>query len=289
MILRWIQQLANQQYEEPLAIQKMYQSKNKKLRLPYSLYQDVIASIRQLSINLQKNEIERQSLEKLRRDWVAGVSHDIKTPLTYITGYSSMLLSKDYQWTSEEQSQFVQEIHSKGLHIQELIQDFSFAMQMDHSTIPLKKERIEMVEWLRRIVADLSNIPQAKDQELSFESPHDQLFSMLDTKMMKRALQNIIVNAIVHNPPDTKILIQFQVESQHIMIRITDNGIGMDEETQQQLFERYYRGTSTQTKSDGTGLGMSIAKQLIHAHSGVIHVESTIAKGTSIKITLPVN
>ena len=103
---------------------------------------------------------------------------------------------------------------------------------------------------------------------------------------MHRAFSNLLVNSIVHNPPGTKITVQL-AEGQMAEIQIADNGSGMDEEDTKHLFDRYYRGTSTDTHVGGTGLGMAIVKQIITAQGGSVQVESEPGKGTVFLVRLP--
>ncbi len=107
--------------------------------------------------------------------------------------------------------------------------------------------------------------------------------------MFERMLDNLIYNAIKHNPPGTKISITMEENDQGNKLRIViqDNGIGMDEETLKHLFSRYYRGTNTDEKVEGTGLGMNIAMQIAKLHKGTLIVESKEQVGTSVVIDFP--
>lgn len=109
----------------------------------------------------------------------------------------------------------------------------------------------------------------------------------IDPQLFRRALQNLITNALVHNPEDTavEISIQSRMDDQvHIFIR--DNGVGMEKDEIEKLFSRYYRGTNTREKSEGTGLGLAIACQIITLHGGEITVKSQPGKGTEFKISI---
>jgi signal transduction histidine kinase len=102
-------------------------------------------------------------------------------------------------------------------------------------------------------------------------------------------LDNLIFNAIKHNPDNTTITISTAIKSDHVLITIQDDGIGMDEETQKNLFDRYYRGTNTTEKTEGAGLGMSIAKAICELHKGHIEVKSTPHEGTAIILHIPLS
>ncbi|MCL6627949.1 MAG: ATP-binding protein, partial [Alicyclobacillus shizuokensis] len=131
-------------------------------------------------------------------------------------------------------------------------------------------------------------------QTVLFESEVDDLIYPLDAKWITRALDNLLVNASLHNPDGTTISVEVRPLRKDgfrypgVCIEIRDNGTGMDEETVAHLFDRYYRGTNTSEKQvRGSGLGTAIAKQLIEAHGGHISVDSALGRGTSIVVELP--
>ena len=106
--------------------------------------------------------------------------------------------------------------------------------------------------------------------------------------MFRRAIGNLVINALTHNPPETKVIIRVENDKQgNAIITVQDNGKGINEKEQSELFERYYRGTSTKEKPEGSGLGLAIAKQIIILHGGGISVNSKVNGGTEFIITLP--
>ncbi|RAL27117.1 sensor histidine kinase [Thermoflavimicrobium daqui] len=290
-LMKWIGELANGTYQEPANFHKLYHEKNGKLKYPYRLYQEVFLHMHALTKELKQAEKERKQLEEMKQNWAAGISHDLKTPLTYITGYSAMLLSTDHKWKPEEQIEFIQQIHQKSYHLQELISDLNLSFQMDYRKIPLNKVNHNIVEFVRRIIVDVINDPRAKDYHLDFCISVEKVDLAFDEKLLKRALVNLLMNSIIHNPKGTKITISVDVDSDEkkVIIIISDNGIGMDEQTVKHLFHKYYRGSSTTQSDEGSGLGMAITKQLILAHDGQIEVHSQPQVGTFFQIILPIS
>ncbi|MRN53953.1 sensor histidine kinase [Paenibacillus sp. LC-T2] len=287
-IIGWIDRLANGTYADSDAEQKIYASKEKKLKRPYHLYKELIIQLHTLSDVLEKSKQDRIQLDEMKREWIAGISHDLKTPLTYIKGYSSMMLSPQYDWTTEEKTKFLMEIEQKADHMQDLIGDLNLSFRLDEQQTPLKWEQTDLIEFVRRIVADVTNDPRAAGYNLSLETTGSHIETMLDVKLLQRALHNLILNAILHNPPGTNVTIHI-LQDTHLHIVIADDGKGMSEEGVDRLFDKYYRGTSTDILSEGTGLGMAIARQLVLAHGGDINVTSRLNEGTSISVTLPLH
>lgn len=287
-IMTWIYQLSQNNYKQPDDHMSKIVNRKGKLRMRYRLYKEVLQHLQSLSGILQANEIERSRIEEAKQEWIAGISHDLKTPLTYIRGYSALLLNEQYEWSREEASSFIREIDDKGMHMEALIQDLSLVTQLNRAdgTLPLQKTNQDIVEFTKRVVADISNNPQASSYQLHFQADMPAMYVEFDSKFMQRILQNVMMNSIIHNPKHTDIYVQIADAGEHAVIRITDNGVGMPSHMVEQLFQQYYRGTTTDTSSDGTGLGMAIVQKLVQAHNGTVTVESKLTEGTTFTILL---
>lgn len=287
IIMKWINQLAYENFSQFRESEQMYTWKGK-LKMRYRLYQEVFTQLEEMRLQLEKAKVERAQVEIAKRDWMAGISHDLKTPLTYIKGYSTLLLNLDYDWSNKEQHKFIQEIHDKGTHMEQLVQDLSLAIRFDGSQkVPIYRSTKNIVKFVQHMLADMSNELHAEQHHFELQTAIEEIRIAFDAHLLKRALINIYMNSILHNKDSTNILTLIDQDKQHVIIHIRDDGKGMTEETKQNIFNRYYRGTTTDQPSEGTGLGMAIVKQLIEAHDGSIRVESALHKGTTFTITLP--
>ncbi len=268
--------------------QKLYGYGNK-LKARYFLYRELISDIGMLSRQLRAVEQERSRLEEAKTNWIAGVSHDLKTPLSYITGYSSLLLEHGKTWTSAETEKFLHEIHDKSVVISDLIGDLNLSFKMDamSTTYPLTKKHFDLVDFSKNLLADIASGPKAARHEFSFNSNVDSISIYADEKLIYRAFQNIVMNAVTHNPQNTSIELGVfhDTDSGQLSVMVTDSGVGMSEGTVKNLFHRYYRPNESENVSGG--LGLSVAKSIIEAHDGRIGVKSEIGVGTSIEIVLP--
>ncbi|GIP37165.1 hypothetical protein J31TS4_04450 [Paenibacillus sp. J31TS4] len=240
-----------------------------------------------LTYQLNAAEKERNDLEETRKNWTSGVTHDLKTPLSYIKGYAAMLRS-EHQWSEEERKEFAKIIEEKSLYMEQLIDDLSVVYEFDKMQIPLNSRTINLVAFLEHVLEDLRQYPMANDYpiHLNVKDEGDHFLSF-DQTLLKRALENFIMNAIYHNPRETTITVSIETIEGSTLIEIKDDGIGMDARTIQQLFHQYYRGTTTDRPHLGSGLGMSIAKQFIEKQGGQIKVESEPNRGTKITILFP--
>ena len=145
----------------------------------------------------------------------------------------------------------------------------------------MKRENI--VDIIRESVIDILNNPVYEDRNINIDYDSETIYMNCDKIYIKRALNNFIFNALVHNPKDTKIDINVS-EKSGILIEIEDNGNGIKEKELECLFDRYYRATNTGESHKGSGLGMAISKEIVEFHNGNIEVFSEVSKGTRIII-----
>lgn len=290
-MMNWIQKLASGDYSEPTIKRK---GKGKNLPKLFKVYQEVLESLAHLTIVLQRNEVEHKRLERTREDWITGISHDLRTPLSSVKGYADLLVSQNYAWSEKETRNFGHIISEKAAYMEGLIEDLSLTYRLRNNAVPLHSKPENVVEILRRAVIDLVNHPQSEGQIVQFANDVENVMYPLDVKWFKRAFDNLLANASLHNPVGTTITLEVKSTPKEgfryneVSIFISDNGVGMDDDTVRHLFDRYYRGTNTCDKeAKGTGLGSAIAKQLIEAHGGTISVESRLGHGTTIIVKLP--
>ncbi|MFJ7890868.1 sensor histidine kinase [Lysinibacillus xylanilyticus] len=239
-----------------------------KLKKKFKLFQPVDESINNLSKRLSSNERQIKHAEQLREEWITGLSHDLKTPLSSIYGYSTMLASEDYEWTKEEMRVFATTMQEKATYMDALIRDLTYTYQLKNRAIQLEKVLIPLNVWL----------PQLADEQVSVKVYGDVILEA-DELLLKRILDNLVTNAKKYTPDGTKVNVEAQNMGQEIMLTIADQGPGIPQEELDNLFERYYRGTNTTDDTTGTGLGLAITKQLIDLHDGTISVQSG-AEGT---------
>ncbi|WP_258297349.1 sensor histidine kinase [Paenibacillus peoriae] len=278
-VIKWIGNIATGEFQAPLSELELPEGKkNQKnsYKLPYQLYKEVFEQMNILSAQLRSNEEERVELEKRKQQWVAGVSHDLKTPLSYIEGYAAMLTTQEYDWSDEERRSFSMSISEKVTEMKQLIQDLNASMQLKESPLPIQLEKEDIVEFLRSTVIDIANHPSAEQYEFSFTSMEAACIMPFDSKLLGRALQNFLINAIIHNPPGTHVSMEVSKANDKLHISIEDDGIGMNPNEYMQV-------------SHFQGHGIPIAKSFIEAHNGTLHILSGSKAGTRMEISLPLN
>lgn len=287
-IMNWIGDLGKGVYEDGHYKHSVIMTKKGKLKKKYRIYKELITTLTQLTETLEQNKQARIQASKVRDEWISGLSHDLKTPLASIGGYAEMLQSDQYSWSESEVRTFSATIAEKAQYMKQLLEDLTLTYQLRSDAFPIAKENVEINEQIRRTVIHYVNGPAGQQYQFVFQPYEGSVIAAVDPKWFQRIMENLLENALKYNPPETTVTVSIRKLDQHLlMIMIEDDGVGMDNETLNRLFERYYRGTNTSSSNNGTGLGMAITKKLIELHGGSIKVKSELGKGTYIRILLP--
>ncbi|MDQ0230400.1 sensor histidine kinase [Metabacillus malikii] len=286
----WLERMGMKQYEEVLTEkerQKIFR-KNGKVRIRYRLYLEVINAFYKMAERLSASEKEKIRLEKTREEWMTGISHDLRTPLSSIQGYGHLLRSGQYTWSEKELIDIGDTIVEKSDHMLRLVEDFTLAFRIKNNAFSLSLEKHEINDLVHEIVNKFRKDLTLQDYQFDFYPYKEPIFICADVKWFERMLNNIIFNSIKHNPARTRIIISITTNNdEQVVLKISDDGIGMDEQTVKNLFERYYRGINTEERSEGEGLGMNIAKGIADLHHAIIHVTSELNKGTTVEFIFP--
>ncbi|MFK4340344.1 MULTISPECIES: sensor histidine kinase [unclassified Paenibacillus] len=287
-MLSWLDALGKSVYQEPVDHRGIQRSRlgSGKWKRRYLIFADVMDSIDKLSGTLQRDQVLRQQTDSLREEWIAGITHDLKTPLVSIKGYAHLLAEPQYDWTAEEVRKFSGTMLEKSAHMDMLINDLAMSYRLKSGARPPESEEIELNSWLRETLERVGTDPFYKEEAILFRPAPVDIFVKLYTPWLERVINNLTANALLHNPPETTLTVSVisSEGSKGFTIEFADNGRGMDENTVSRLFERYYRGTNTSTTPNGTGLGMAVSKGLIEAMGGQITVDTALGKGTVIRL-----
>lgn len=250
------------------------------------IFKEVSKNINNLSLILKENELQRKEADKAKEEWIANISHDLKTPLSSIKGYAELLKGDQYEINIEEAKRYGTAILDNSNYIQELVNDLSLVYKLKNKVLPIKFKEENLINLLQESIIDLLNNSKYSNREINFNYYDDNIILDCDKKYLKRAINNFIINSLEHNSKDTIVIVSVLKKENNINIIIEDNGYGIKEEDFKNIFTRYYRGVNTSSAYNGSGLGMAIAKEVIDCHDGVINIESEVGLGTKIIIVL---
>lgn len=287
--MRWLKNIAGGKYEEPISKKgkPVRFRRSGKEKWSFRLFRDVTSSLEHLSITLKKNDAMRQVLQQTREEWITGLTHDLKTPLSSIYGYALLLESNQYNWTDCDIQQFGSVMKEKSQYMTTLIDDLSLTYQLKNNSLPAQHVNVEINHFVQKVLLQFINNPTLQNQNIEFVPSSNKIQYFIEEKWFQRIIENLLVNAVKHNNETTTVIVKLSQNANSFILSISDDGKGMDEKTKELLFERYYRGTNTEESNIGTGLGLAITKQLVHAHNGTISVDSALGKGTTIILVFP--
>ncbi len=283
------------------------------VNLPESLYFDNIVKNADLKVNIEDkdyhfiaryevfyNEIKdfagfilviqdttkEYKLEKMRKEFVANVSHELKTPITSIKSYSETLIDSDIDDQTTIKS-FLEVINSEADRMGRLVYDLLELSNYDADIVNLNLNKYSLVELCKLVVKKLDI--QLKNKKISLEIKYQEdIKAEFDYDRIEQVLVNIIVNAIKYTNEGGKIIVHVMQEDNNVLIVVEDTGIGIEEKYIKSLFTRFYRVDKARERSrGGSGLGLSIVKQIVELHNGIVYCESEVGVGTKMFVKFP--
>jgi two-component system phosphate regulon sensor histidine kinase PhoR len=240
------------------------------------------------------NDMTRlHKLENLRRDFVANVSHELKTPVTSIQGYVETLLDGALE-DQDDARRFLKIVARQTARLDAIIDDLLMLSRIELKTDPeeIGLVRVKMNEVLES--AALTCQPKAKGKRINIKIDcDDKLYVKINPNLIEQAVINLVTNAITYSSEQSSVKIAATLpgndaQKEHLMISVEDQGVGIEKEHLERLFERFYRTDKARSSANGgTGLGLSIVKHIAVAHSGSITVESEPSQGSTFTLIIP--
>lgn len=221
---------------------------------------------------------------KMRQDFTANVSHELKTPLTAISGYAELM---EAGMTDEEQVQhFSKQIRKNSGRLLTLINDIIKLSELDSREELVSLETVELSSLTKKCVDNLQVNAEKHDVNLSFDGEICKICGNVD--MLEELIINLCDNAIRYNDKNGSVLVRVRKLGESAILSVKDNGIGIPKEHQERIFERFYRVDKSRSKeTGGTGLGLAIVKHIVALHDAKIEVNSEVGKGSEISVTFP--
>lgn len=235
--------------------------------------------IRHLSEALNEAAYDLKRSERLQRDVLANVSHDLKTPLTMIKSYAEML--RDLSWDSKEKREkHLQVIIDEADRLNLLVKDITAIASLQNGNQPLNLSRFKLNRVLEEIVEKNQDMLGESGYIFKFNAKED-IYITADKEKIKRVVNNLVDNAIKYTKENAIIILNLVDLADKVKVEVADNGLGISEEDLKVIWERYQRSSENHSrKASGTGLGLSIVREIVRAHGGKCGVESELGKGS---------
>ena len=227
---------------------------------------------------------EKSALEQMRREFTANVSHELKTPLTSISGFAELI--ENGMVKSADVKNFAAKIHAESTRLLTLIGDIIMLSELDEAPDRSRFERIDLCPLIRRCVERLEPAAERAGVQLSFEGTPQTVCA--DESQLEELVYNLCDNAIRYNRLGGSVRVMLRAEDDATVLTVKDTGIGIPMESQSRIFERFYRVDKSRSKeTGGTGLGLAIVKHIAEQHHAKISLHSVVDVGTEISVAFP--
>lgn len=227
---------------------------------------------------------EKEAQEQYRREFTANVSHELKTPLTSISGIAEIIRNGIVK--PEDIPHFAGKIYDESQRLITLIGDIIKLSRLDENQVPMERETVDMLEMARNVVQQLSSVARKSGVTLVANGTHGQVQGV--RQVLGEMVYNLCENAVKYNRAGGRVWVDVQQVADHVVLRVKDTGIGIPAAEQGRIFERFYRVDKSHSKAvGGTGLGLSIVKHGAALHHATISVSSEPEQGTEITLTFP--
>jgi signal transduction histidine kinase len=249
---------------------------------------DGFHEVKLITTSLNQMLTRMKNLERSRQEFVSNVSHELKTPLTSVKVLADSLLMQENA-PSELYREFLVDIADEIDRENKIINDLLSLVKLDKTASDMNIASIKINELLELVLKRLRPIAKKSNIELIYESFRP-VIAEVDEVKLSLALSNLIENAIKYNVEDGWVRVSLNADHKYFYIKVADSGIGIPEESQDFIFERFYRVDKARSRgTGGTGLGLAIAKSAIHMHKGAIKVYSKENEGTTFTVRVPIN
>lgn len=251
---------------------------------PYRNEQDNIGGI----IIVFQDITQQHKLDNMRKEFVANVSHELKTPITTIKSYTETLM--EYENLDEELSyKFLSVIDKECDRMARIVRDLLQLSNLDYNKTKWNKVECKVDKLIEDVCLKLDLAFKEKNHKLIIDMEENLPNIIVDVDGIEQVILNVLSNAIKYTPDNGEIIVSARRNDDKIVIKVKDNGIGIPKEDINRIFERFYRVDKGRSRElGGTGLGLSIARQIVQAHNGEITLESEYNVGTEVSIALPI-
>ncbi|TAK30614.1 MAG: PAS domain-containing sensor histidine kinase [Chloroflexota bacterium] len=227
---------------------------------------------------------ERRKAEQFREEYVSLISHDLRQPLTAITGLAELLQRTLTHRGLEREAKSADVLLKSARRMNGMIQDLVESVRLESGRLELQKKPTDLAQLVSEIVERVGS--QAERARIQVEVVGTVPPALVDPERIERAVSNLVTNALKYSSPDSPVLVRLERRGGEAEVTVTDRGVGIPPDDLPYLFERFYRARTGQ-KSEGLGLGLYITRMLVEAHCGRIWVESEPGRGSSFHFTVP--
>ena len=229
-----------------------------------------------------------EETDRLRRELISNVSHDLRTPLSSMHGYVETLLLKNDRLSEEERRNYLEITRKHSLHLRRLIADLFELSKLEAAGVEPALERFSLSELMHDVNQEFELEASNRGITIDVDTAHESCMVHADIGLIQRVLENLIRNALKYTPAGGSIEISLDCKPDRVAVAVADTGCGIEEAELEHIFDRFYRSSrSGEHHSDSTGLGLAIVKRILDLHGSRITVTSQMNQGTRFEFDIP--
>jgi len=238
-------------------------------------------------VTILRDVTQQKEIDRMKTELVSMVAHELRSPLTSISGFSELLLDDDL--TREQGEEYARIILTEASRLSELINKFLDISRIESGRIQPKKSKVDLNETIQMVVGNNSYLATKKNIAVEVHETSEAAVVYADGGMMEQVFLNLFSNSIKYSPENTRIDIIVKNTSRNIIVEVHDQGYGIPRESIPNIFDKFYRVTDDENvrETTGSGLGLSLVKQIIDMHGGHLEVDSEVGKGSVFSVILP--
>ena len=251
-------------------------------------FTELADTFNEMADTIVTNIDQLKSVENLRRELIANVSHDLRTPVSIIQGYVETLLMKKESISSEKQQEYLKIILGSTEKLSAQIAQLFEYSKLEAKQMEPQKEAFFLSELVQDTYQKYEILAKEKAINMNIDLPQKSQLVFADVRLVERVLQNLMDNALKYTPKGGKVNIILKNTSDSVQVKVMDNGPGIPEKEQSYIFERYRKAKSNHSTTNSTGLGLAIVKKILDLHNASIQVQSRVNEGTAFMFKLPI-
>lgn len=225
--------------------------------------------------------------DKIKNDFLANISHELRTPLNAIIGFSDVLNSEIFGTLNHKQKEYITDINSSGVHLLGMINEILELSKIESKALTLNKKQFNAKDSVNEVINIISSLLHKKQINVQFKI-NEKLVITADYQKFQQILFNLVSNAIKFSHIKSEITISIEKKAKKIILKVKDDGVGIDKKYQGKIFGKFVQLNNIYTKNESsTGLGLTITKELVELHGGKIYLESELKKGSTFIVELP--
>ena len=238
-------------------------------------------------VTILRDVTQQKEIDRMKTELVSMVAHELRSPLTSISGFSELLLDEDI--SREQSEEYARIILTEASRLSDLINKFLDISRIESGRIQPKKTDIDLNETLQMVVGNNSYLASQKEIDVEIHDADNLPLVRADAGMMEQVFLNLFSNAVKYSPERTRIDIVLKSTEQNLMVEVHDQGYGIPREAIPKIFDKFYRVTDDENVREvtGSGLGLSLVKQIVDMHGGHMEVDSQVGKGSVFCVILP--